>query len=59
MLPVLREIPPLVGSAAVEPLVNETVIGAGMVARGDVFEAIPVIDQDLFEDVGALRRCCH
>jgi len=49
----------LVGIAAVEHLVDETVIVAGIVARVDVFEAIPVIDKDLFEDVGVLRRCCH
>ena len=24
-----------------------------------MFEAIPVIDKDLFEDVGGLSRCCH
>src|SRR5882724_8081416 len=59
MLTVILEIPHLVGMAAVEHLVNETVIVAGIVARVDVFEAIPVIDKDLFEDVGVLRRCCH
>src|SRR6266704_4516241 len=59
MLTVILEIPHLVGIAAVEHLVNETVIVAGIVARVDVFEAIPVIDKDLFEDVGVLRRCCH
>src|SRR6266478_85598 len=59
MLTVILEIPHRVGMAAVEHLVNETVIGAGIVARVDVFEAIPVIDKDLFEDVGVLRRCCY
>jgi len=59
MLTVILEIPHLVGIAAVEHLVNETVIVAGIVARVDVFEAIPVIDKDLCEDVGVLRRCCH
>jgi hypothetical protein len=59
MLTVLLDIAHLVGMAAVEPLVYETVLGAGMVARGDVCAAIPVIDKDLFEDVGGLSRCCH
>jgi hypothetical protein len=59
MLTVILEIPHLVGIAAVEHLVNETVIVAGIVARVDVFEAIPVIDKDLFENVGVLSRCCH
>jgi hypothetical protein len=59
MLTVILDIAHLVGIAAVEPLVYETVIVAGIVARVDVFEAIPVIDKDLFEDVGGLSRCFH
>jgi len=55
----ILDIPHLVGMATVEHLVYETVIVAGMVARVDVFEAIPVIDKDLCEDVGVLSRCCH
>ncbi len=49
----------LVGIATVEHLLYETVIVAGIVARVDVCEAIPVIDKDLFEDVGGLSRCYH
>ena len=49
----------LVWIAAIEHLVYEIVIVAGIVARVNVFEAIPVIDKDLLEDVGVLRRCCH
>src|SRR5438128_11568752 len=64
MLTVIRDRAHLVGIAAVEHLVYETVIVAGVIVAGivtrvDVFEAIPVIDKDLFEDVGVLRRCCH
>src|SRR5215467_1632408 len=59
MLTVILDIAHLVGIAAVEHLLYETVIVAGIVARVDVFEAIPVIDKDLFEDVGGLSRCCH
>ena len=59
MLTAILAIPHLVGIPAAEHLVHETIIVAGIVARVDVFEAIPVIDKDLFEDVGVLRRCCH
>src|SRR5207302_114952 len=59
MLTAILEIPHLVGIPAAEHLVHEAIIVAGIVARVDVFEAIPVIDKDLFEDVGVLRRCCH
>src|SRR5712691_6132022 len=59
MLTVIRARAHRVGIAAVAHLVYETVIVAGIVTRVDVFEAIPVIDKDLFEDVGVLRRCCH
>jgi len=58
-LTVLRARAHRVGIAAVAHLVSETVIVAGSVTRGAVVEAIPVIDKDLFEDVGVLRRCCH
>jgi hypothetical protein len=59
MLTAILEIPHLVGIPAAEHLVHETIIVAGIVARIDVFEAIPVIDKDLFEDVPVLRRLCH
>src|SRR5438128_31270 len=59
MLTVILERAHRVGMAAVEHLVYETVIVAGIVTRVDVFEAIPVLDKDRFEDVGVLRRCCH
>src|SRR5256885_11342717 len=59
VLRAIREIPHVVGSPAAEHLVHETIIVAGIVARIDVFEAIPVIDKDLFEDVPVLRRLCH
>jgi hypothetical protein len=57
MRTVILDIAHLVGIATVEHLLYETVIVAGIVARVDVFEAIPVIDKDLFEDVGVLSRC--
>jgi hypothetical protein len=59
MCTVILDIPHLVGIAAVEHLVDETIIVASIVARVGVLEAIPVINKDLFEDVGVLSRCCH
>jgi hypothetical protein len=59
ILTVILDIAHLVGITAVEHLGYEIVIVAGIVARVDVFEAIPVIDKDLLEDVGVLRRRCH
>src|SRR6266699_3903824 len=59
MLTAILDITHLVGIPAAEHLVHETIIVAGIVARIDVFEAIPVIDKDLFEDVPVLRRLCH
>jgi hypothetical protein len=59
MLTVILDRAHLVGIATVEHLLSETVIVAGIVARVDVFEALPVIDKDLFEDVGVLSRGCH
>jgi len=55
----LRDRPPLVGRPAAEHLVHETIRVAGIVARADVFAALPVIDKALFEDVPVLRRLCH
>src|SRR5919106_1897978 len=45
-----------VGIAAVQHLLHKTVIIAGVVARIDLFEAVPVIDTDLLEDVPVPRR---
>src|SRR5262244_1129982 len=46
----------LVGVAAVEPLVDEPLIGGRIVARTELFKPLPVIDKDLFEDVPVPRR---
>jgi hypothetical protein len=59
MLTAILDIAHLVGMTAAEHLVHETIIVAGIVARVDVFEPLPVIDKDLFEDVPVLRRLCH
>ena len=56
MLAAIFDIAHLVGIAAAKHLVHETVIVAGIVTRMDVFEPVPVIDKDLFEDVPALSR---
>jgi len=37
----------------------DTLIIAGIVARVDVFEALPMLDKDLFEDIGGLARLCQ
>ena len=51
VLTAILDIAHLVGVAAVEHLLHKTVIIAGVVARVDLFEAVPVIDKDLLEDV--------
>jgi hypothetical protein len=53
------DIPHLLRVTTRKHLVHETVIVAGIVARIDVFESIPVIDKDLLEDAPVLRRLCH
>ena len=45
--------------ARFEHLVHETIIIAGIVARVDVFEALPMLDKDLFEDIGGLASLCQ
>src|SRR5437879_2658702 len=59
MLTAIVDIAHLVGMTAAEHLVHETIIVAGIVARVDVFEPLPVLDKDLLEDVPVLRRLCH
>src|SRR5262249_21359098 len=39
-------------------LVHEAIIVAGIVARLDVLQPVPVLDTDLLEDVPVLRGCC-
>src|SRR5919106_3504741 len=56
VLTAILDIAHLVGVAAVEHLLHKTVIIAGVVARVDLFEAVPVIDKDLLEDVPVPRR---
>src|SRR6266446_8012428 len=46
----------LVGIAAVEHLLHETLIVGRVVARAELFKPLPVIDKDLFEDVPVPRR---
>ena len=46
----------LVGIAAVEHLVDEPLIVGRVIARTELFEPLPVIDKDLFEDVPVPRR---
>src|SRR5205807_4127775 len=41
-----------------EHLVDEAIIVGFIVARINVFKAIPVLDKDLLEDVPVLRGCC-
>ena len=52
----ILDIAHLVGLAAVEHLLHKTVIIAGVVARVDLFEAVPVINEDLLKDVPVPRR---
>ena len=56
VLTAILDIAHLVGVAAVEHLLHKTVIIAGVVARLDLFEAVPVIDKDLLEDVPVPAR---
>src|SRR5437588_12408828 len=51
-----REIPPRVGLPAAEPLVHETLLGAGIVARGDGCAAPPGLDTERLDDVPVLSR---
>jgi hypothetical protein len=53
--PVL-DIAHIVGVAAVEHLVDETVIVGRVVARTELFKPLPVIDKDLFEDIPVPSR---
>ena len=53
-----REIPPRVGLPAAEPLVHETLLGAGIVARGDGCAALPGLDTERLDDVPVLSRLC-
>ena len=46
----------LVGVAAAQHFVDETLIVGRVVARTELFKPIPVIDKDLFEDVPVPRR---
>src|SRR5215510_12757099 len=48
----------LLGIPAPEHLVHEAVIVARMIARVDVFETVPVLGEDLFEEVPSRRSCC-
>src|SRR5437879_1766027 len=57
MLTAILDIAHLVGIAALEHLVHKTIVVAGIVARIDAFEPIPVLDKDLLEDVPVLRGC--
>src|SRR6266446_33475 len=50
------EIAHLVGITTVEHLVDESLIVGRVVAGTELFEALPVIDKDLFEDVPVPRR---
>jgi hypothetical protein len=56
----ILDIPHPLRIAACEHLVHKAVIIACMVARGDVFEPVPVLSKDLFEDVpGRQGFCSH
>jgi hypothetical protein len=56
----ILDIAHLVGIAAREHLAHKPIVVAGIVARIDVFEPLPVLDKDLLEDVPVLRgRCKH
>jgi hypothetical protein len=56
LLTALLDRAPRVRLTAAEHLGHETIIGAGIGARGDVWEPLPVLDNDRFEDVPVLRR---
>jgi hypothetical protein len=55
----ILDITHLVGIATSEHLVHEPIIVAGIVTRINVFEPLPVLDKELFEDVPVLSRLCH
>ena len=55
----ILEIAHLVWVAAAQHFVHEIIIIAGIVARIDVFEAFPMLDKDLFEDIGGLASLCQ
>jgi len=59
MLTAILDIAHLIRIAAREHLVHKPIVVAGIVARMDVFEPLPVLDKDLFEDVPVLRRLCN
>src|SRR5262249_31774788 len=48
----------LLGIPAPEHLVHEAIIVARIVARVDVFEPVPVLGKDLFEEVPGRRSGC-
>ena len=48
----------LLGIPAPKHLVHEPIIVARIVARVDVFESVPVLGKDLFEEVPSRRSCC-
>jgi len=48
-----------VGIGAVQHLLHKSVTIAGVVARIDLFEAVPVIDKELLEAVPVPRRLDH
>src|SRR5688572_27279742 len=52
----ILDIAHLVGVATVEHLVDETVRVGRVVARTELFKPLPVIDEDLFEDIPVPRR---
>src|SRR5947209_15706642 len=52
------DIPHLVGIPAPEHLRYQAVIVASIVPRVHALEAIPVVGQDLFEEVPGRRSCC-
>ncbi len=59
VLTTILDIAHLVGVAAAQHLLHHTIIIASIVARRDLFEAVPVIDEDLLEDVPVPRRLDH
>src|SRR2546429_3332366 len=54
----IGDIPHLVGIPAPEHLRYQAVIVASIVPRVHALEAIPVVGQDLFEEVPGRRSCC-
>src|SRR5215468_12167205 len=52
------DIPHLVGIPAPEHLGHQVIIVASIIARIDVFKAVPVVGKDLFEDAPGRRRGC-